>query len=115
MPRSLDDLERFAARYPALEEIDLDVGYGSELDVRDVAQWRRFAAILEASSVRTCSIGSRGGTMTLSRDDSGALSRLRLSRADVPGGEALARALTRVTSIESASSKVPGKLARLVR
>jgi hypothetical protein len=53
--------------------------------------------------------------MTLSRDEGGALSRLRLSRAEVPGSEALARALTRVTSIESAGSKLPAKLARLVR
>jgi len=51
--------------------------------------------------------------MTLSRDDAGALSRLRLARGDVLAGEALARALTRVTSIESATSKLPAKLARL--
>ena len=113
MPRVLDDLERFAARYPALEHLELDVGYGSALDVRDAALWRRFATILEASGVKTCTIGPRSASMTLSRDDAGALSRLRLARGDVLAGEALARALTRVTSIESATSKLPAKLARL--
>lgn len=115
MPRSLDDLERFVARYPALAGLEIDVGYDNALDVRDGAQWRRFAAILEASGVGTCTIGPQGETMTLSRDEQGALSRLRLARGDLRAGEALARALTRVTSIESAGGKVPERLARLVR
>ena len=116
MPRSLDDLERFVARYPALARLELVVDFTHTLELRDAALWRRFAAILEASGIGRFTLDLRGGeSLTLTRDDDGALTRLALSRGDLPAGEALARALTRVTAIESTGSKVPGRLARLVR
>jgi uncharacterized protein (TIGR02996 family) len=116
MPRSLDDLERFVASYPALARLELVVDFSHTLETRDAALWRRFAAILEASGIGRFTLDLRGWeTLTLSRDEDGALSRLTLSRGDLPAGEALARALTRVTAIESKGSKVPSRIAKLVR
>lgn len=114
MPEALDDLERFVARYPALERLELTALHGTKLKRAGARSWCRLVAIFEQSGIGSLQLQIRGYAMTLERDAEGRLSRLRLGGSDFESAEHLAHALTRVTSIESAT-KLPPRLAKLVR
>ncbi len=110
----LDPLERFLARYPALDHLELEVMHPTQIPTDD-RKWRRLVELLERSPIQVCVFGPHYDPIALERDAAGLMSRMKLQRGDARAAEILARALTRVTSIESASTKVPRKLAKLVR
>ena len=125
---SLPQLERLVERYPALEALELWIPSPvsvrpleeesaerkqvTEPGGRHVGSWRPMVEVLERSAIQRIRFTlERGRRMTLERDAGGLLSRLRVERGDLPDAELLARALTRVTSIEGAPASLPDELA----
>ena len=128
----LPELERFVERYSALEALELKLPragsfrsveeerterkQAAELGVRHFVSWRPLVEVLERSAIqRICFVLSSDCRMTLERDAGGLLSRLRIERGELPDAELLARALTRVTSIEGAPATLPDELDGLDR
>jgi uncharacterized protein (TIGR02996 family) len=117
MPETLGELEEFVARHPILERLELThlrADPEAELERSSDGPWRSLAARLERSGIRHLHLRAHDQELTLVRDAGGHLSRLHLAGTDFRIAEHLARALARVTSIESAA-ELPPSLAQLVR